>query len=628
MELPATARPTPTDWPALIVAALEDPLFTLDRTWRFTYLNPQALNILSRPQEALLGKVIWDVFPGSAEDRLGQSCRQAIADGLPQRLEDTFLGNQAGYEIRVRPIPEGLIVMFQAITGGKLRVQEQLRLLESAVHHTTEAVLITTADLDAPGPQIIFVNPAFCAMTGYEPHEVIGQNPRMFQGQATDPAVLEQLRMLLSEGQPFHGEIINYRKDGTPYYLEWTTAPLRDRDGVITHFVALQRDITQRKQTQLNLQYSESRFRRMVDRLQNLYDIGQAILSATSLEMIAQRAVRHIVELIPCSCASIVLLDLETEALRTLASQRQEDPKAEPADSSLAESISNHVYLNVPIMVGQRMIGNLKLESLGDEVFTAEHTDIAREVANVLAVAIEHTQLFQQLQASRDRLAALSRRLIDVQEDERRHLARELHDEIGQSLTAIRINLDNLEGTIETPSARGYVQDITAVVQNVMHQVRTLSVDLRPSMLDDLGLISTLRWFLDRQAQRSGLQIQFLPQDRSLAIEASIATTCFRIVQESLTNIVRHANASSVTVALTWQNGQLALQICDDGCGFDPQLVLTSASNTGFGLLGMQERAALVGGMCTISAAPGHGTDVRALFPLTSSTLERRKSNR
>ncbi len=133
------------------------------------------------------------------------------------------------------------------IGTGPNRPEEALRLLSSAVEYAKEAIMITDAELDWPGPRIVFVNPAYSRMTGYTAEESLGKTPRMLQGPKTDKAVLRRLRHDLDHGEMFEGEAINYRKDGTEYDLEWQIAPIRDADGKVTHYVAVQHDITQRK---------------------------------------------------------------------------------------------------------------------------------------------------------------------------------------------------------------------------------------------------------------------------------------------------------------------------------------------------------------------------------------------
>jgi two-component system cell cycle sensor histidine kinase/response regulator CckA len=152
--------------------------------------------------------------------------------------------------------PRYFIAQVQDITGRK-RTEEALRLLSSAVKQSKESIMITEAELDLPGPKIIFVNPAFTQMTGYTAAEVLGGTPRMLQGPSTDRAVLDRLRRNLEQGDAFAGETINYRKDGAEFVLEWQIAPLRNAGSAITHFVAIQRDITARKRLEAQLVQSQ-----------------------------------------------------------------------------------------------------------------------------------------------------------------------------------------------------------------------------------------------------------------------------------------------------------------------------------------------------------------------------------
>ena len=148
------------------------------------------------------------------------------------------------------PMPDSSPKPFPIISlngPGASRPEEALRLLSSAVEHAKEAIMITDAELDFPGPRIVFVNPAYSRLTGYSAEESLGKTPRMLQGPKTDKAVLRRLRHNLDHGEMFEGEAINYRKDGTEYDLEWQIAPIRDADGKVTHYVAVQHDITQRK---------------------------------------------------------------------------------------------------------------------------------------------------------------------------------------------------------------------------------------------------------------------------------------------------------------------------------------------------------------------------------------------
>jgi signal transduction histidine kinase len=215
------------------------------------------------------------------------------------------------------------------------------------------------------------------------------------------------------------------------------------------------------------------------------------------------------------------------------------------------------------------------------------------------------------------KLQVLSHRLVEVQETERRHIARELHDEIGQSLTAAEMNL---QAALQSPRSPGLHRRLTAsmqAVEHVLEQVHDLSLNLRPSMLDDLGLEPALRWYARRQAELANLHLEFHGEPLEKRLDPVIETECFRVAQEALTNVVRHAKAKSVTVEIARLNGELHLSVRDDGAGFDVVAQHDEAvQGASLGLLSMEERATLAGGGLEISSSHEHGTEVHAWFPL------------
>ena len=221
------------------------------------------------------------------------------------------------------------------------------------------------------------------------------------------------------------------------------------------------------------------------------------------------------------------------------------------------------------------------------------------------------------LKESRQRLQALSRRLVEVQETERRHLARELHDEIGQALTVIEMNLQALLESPGTDALAPRLKESLEVVERVLEQVHDLSLNLRPSMLDDLGLEPALRWCTERQAALAGLQAEVRADPLEQRLDPMIETECFRVAQEALTNVVKHAKARTVTVELTRNDEQLHLSVRDDGVGFDVAGLREQAvRGASLGLLSMEERATLAGGGLQYHSTPGQGTEVHAWFPL------------
>jgi signal transduction histidine kinase len=227
----------------------------------------------------------------------------------------------------------------------------------------------------------------------------------------------------------------------------------------------------------------------------------------------------------------------------------------------------------------------------------------------------EREQAVEQMESAQQRLHTLSQRLLEAQETERRSLARELHDQIGQALTAVKINLQATQrGTDPATSAR--LAESVAIVERALQTVRNMSLELRPSLLDDLGLISALRWYVDRQAQRAGFGAHFSGAV-STPLAPHLETICFRVAQEALTNVVRHARAKQVTVSVRQEGRELELAITDDGCGFDVAAAYeVTPEGASLGLIGMQERASLGNGRLQIDSAKGQGTTVRLILPL------------
>lgn len=233
---------------------------------------------------------------------------------------------------------------------------------------------------------------------------------------------------------------------------------------------------------------------------------------------------------------------------------------------------------------------------------------------------IKERQQVQEVQLkTQERLQTLSGKLIEAQETERRSIARELHDEIGQALTAVKINLQTLQHLSNASEIALPVHESISIVEVALQQVRSLSLDLRPSLLDDLGLVAALRWYVDRQTQRAGIIGEFVVKRLETKLLPNLETTCFRIVQEALTNIVRHAQAQQVYIELRQQETQLHLVIRDDGVGFDVPSARERATHGGsLGLLGMEERTLLVGGQINIESVQQHGTKIHVCFPLTA----------
>jgi signal transduction histidine kinase len=240
-----------------------------------------------------------------------------------------------------------------------------------------------------------------------------------------------------------------------------------------------------------------------------------------------------------------------------------------------------------------------------------------RHVADPLAIAIQNARLFDQVRAGRERLQILSQRLVEAQEAERRRVSAELHDEAGQALTALKISLELMQSDLppESEALRQSIREAMLLTEQTMEQVRLLARGLRPPALDTVGLNPTLEDYCRDFARVTHLAVDYsgaeLPE---LPDAASISL--YRVVQEGLTNVARHARASQVWVRLEGDANQVSLSVEDDGQGFDMEAVKRGSNHApGIGLLGMQERLELLGGRLEITSRPGRGTRLVARIP-------------
>jgi signal transduction histidine kinase len=294
---------------------------------------------------------------------------------------------------------------------------------------------------------------------------------------------------------------------------------------------------------------------------------------------------------------------------------RQVEPYA---SSGLDNSRPNlQSYLCIPLTAQGRVQGVVDMFSHASYSFSPEQVDLFAVMGQEVGVALQNASLFEEVNASRSRLRLLSQQLIEVQENERRHIARELHDEIGQALTAVKVNLQTIGRMSADSSLSPYMRESIAIIDRTIHQIRNLSLDLRPSLLDDLGVVSALRWYVDRQAQRGSFEAAFTAHPPDMRFSSTLETTCFRVVQEALTNVVRHAKANRVSVNIEKNSAFLEIQVVDNGVGFDLDAIQDQQPDKdSLGLLGMKERVELVGGTLEIRSTPHAGTEIRACLPI------------
>jgi PAS domain S-box-containing protein len=239
--------------------SITDAFFTLDNDWRFTYVNSEAERLMRRGRAELLGNDIWEIFPEAVGSRFHIDYRRAVEQQTTASLEEFYPPLGMWLEIHAYPSAEGLAVHFRDISERKA-IEQRLQLLEASIERINDIVMITDTDLDRDGPHIVYVNDAFVRLTGYGREEAIGNTPAMLHGPATDRAAIGHIRDCLRHRRPVRAELINYTKSGAPFWLEVDIAPVADDADRFAHWVAIERDITDRKKTEATQLETKQRF--------------------------------------------------------------------------------------------------------------------------------------------------------------------------------------------------------------------------------------------------------------------------------------------------------------------------------------------------------------------------------
>ncbi|MEM8530861.1 MAG: PAS domain S-box protein [Chloroflexota bacterium] len=604
-------------------------------------LQGQSLDMLLSPSSTTMIRERIQSFarnavPGTSElleDTVGECWRRSDGKTFPAHVTLVKLNGE-------EPMSVTLLVHDNS---DRQRVKADLQQVEAQYRSLVDSVQDYAIFMLDPGGLITSWNTGAERITGYHTEEIIGNHFRCF---FPDEAVQHnkpesELQIATTQGR-YVDEVWQVRKDGSSFWAHVVLTVVHDEYGQLRGFSKVIHDITEQRQV-------EAALRHYTARLNVLYEISQAILTAQSPEAIAEASVRRIRHLVPCQYVSMVTYDDDTDTIHALAVEHETAPQNDAHQLVLPTSTydltllrdgqihympdvqqaiaPDHIsydwqttglrsYLSAPLLAHGKLIGVLTLAANAPGAFGQDVLDVVRQVADQLAVALQNARLFAAVHTGREQLQGLSHRLIEAQESERRAIAGELHDEIGQALTLVKMNLQVVQETQDNISGDSLSESI-GIVEQALQQVRDLSLDLRPSLLDDLGLIAALRWYGARQARLAGISFHFTGQVPEERLPTMLETTCFRVAQEALTNVVRHAHAQQVWMHVQAQDTILHLTIRDDGVGFDPHTAQTRAQyGNSFGLLGMRERVAIAGGKLHITSAEGEGTTVMANFPL------------
>jgi PAS domain S-box-containing protein len=485
------------------------------------------------------------------------------------------------------------------------RTEEELRASEAkfrAVSQNAPAAIVVRRE-----GGISYANPAASTITGYSREELLGKNLADLAHPDFQDVVREAQRARQT-GEPatVHHELKILTKAGEERWLDFIQAIYEFEQQRATVGIAL--DITERKRAEEALRESQQLLQLVVATL----PVGVAVTNRAGDIILANAA------------SSRIWGDL----LIARGSERWAQSKGWWHDSG--KSIAPSEWASVrALSSGQTSLNELiDIETYGGQQKTIQNSSAPiRNTDGLIVGAVivnedvtERVRADKALQESASRLQHLSRRLLTVQEEERRHLSRELHDEFGQLLATITLHLHAArESAGET--TRSSLEESIAVLQRASAHVRSLALELRPTMLETAGLGTTLQWLADQHQQRTGIAIHVAGHVSDVSGDLAIA--CFRVAQEALTNVVRHARARQVWIELSQTDERVELVVRDDGVGFDVARTLEHAASGGhLGLLGMKERVELLVGSLEIDSRPGRGTRIRISLPVAEPIAE------
>ncbi|HEY7731688.1 MAG TPA: GAF domain-containing protein [Gaiellaceae bacterium] len=415
---------------------------------------------------------------------------------------------------------------------------------------------------------------------------------------------------------------------GNLYLTEKHGGPFTQEDEELTQLLAAQAAVAIEN---ARLYESSTRWLRQ---LESLNEVGNALSSELELQPLLGIVARNLRELLHARMVLIALPDADDGAIRIAAadgegatdapglrlaltgskagrvlersrSERVDEVVEDPEiDQRLARRLGVTTGLYAPLVVQGRAIGVVVAhDKLGaDPRFGDEDVRLAELLASRAAMAVDLAE-----RVSRD----VVRRVVEAQEQERALLARELHDETGQALTSILLGLKTLEEDVTTEHGRASAAALRELVVSTLQDVRRLAVELRPAALDDFGLGPALERLVDTFAEKASVAVKLDNRLGDERLDAELETTLYRIVQEALTNVLKHADAQRVTIALVRQRGTIRAVVADDGRGFDAG----ASRRDALGLVGMRERAVLIGGRLSIESTPGGGTTLIVEVP-------------
>ncbi|HEX77850.1 MAG TPA: GAF domain-containing protein [Dehalococcoidia bacterium] len=460
------------------------------------------------------------------------------------------------------------------------------------------------------------------------------------------------LRKVVNTGRAVvvtHHEHMRDAEPGRDRYVSVIASPLRDSNGKVTAIVELRRDITAQRQL-------ESQIMRRYHELSALDRISTAVSGSLDLDTVLNVALDNVLELVDGTIGGILLLDEGTQTLSYRVHRGLSDRYVAEMRLRLGEGIAGRVaqsgepmltedisadqraarpdlisteglkaFVSVPLRAKDKVLGVMNVASYLRRRFGEDDMHLLDSIGHQLGMAIEGAKLYQELRKASETYRQLLQQSILAQEEERKRIARELHDETGQTLTGLALNLQVIMEMMELPGVEAAevktrLKKVQAFTAQAVTEIGKLINDLRPSLLDELGLVAAVRKYAEVQLEPHGVNVTVESDLTPQRLPSEVEVALFRIAQGAISNVMKYAEARNVTISLAGKNDEVIFTIEDDGRGFDTAQL--AARREAMGVLTMQERVNLLGGTCTIQSRPGHGTMVTVKVPITWSRAD------
>jgi len=582
-----------------IFEQISDVVIALDRNWRFVYANRRVAEEMRLPREALLGRTLWAELPSLLGTEAEAQCRKALAEQATVHFVSQNIFSGRWYEVTVYPRAEGLTIHGRDITE---RRQTEDKLRESEERHRAISELTSdyaySARVDPDGyVEVETVTAGFERVTGYtfEENRKLGGWAAFIHPEDL-PGTYQRLPRLLS-GERDVQAIRIITKAGEIRSIRYLTQPIWDSAaGRVTRLLGAVQDITEHERVEAARREIEARFKDFMDNSPAVAFIKDEEGRYAYINKVFEERFRRKLQDV------VGLTDFDLWPKHFAQAFRDADLAV------LAAGVTLEFGEMTPDPDGSSQYW---------QTFKFPFRDAsgARYVGGIAVDISKQRRAEEELKKYADQLQALSRRLLEVQEQERRYLARELHDEVGQVLTGLKLSLGTVSQSLPH-DVRTRLTEAQSLLKDLAGRVRDLSLRLRPTMLDDLGLVPALLWHIDRYAAQTGVRVAFEQSGLDRRFEPEVETAAYRIVQEALTNVARHAGVRQAAVRLWCEQRNLNVQVEDEGVGFPSERVRAEGKSSG--LSGMRERAVLLGGWLEIASRPGGGTRVTAELPAGS----------